>query len=157
MAPKTTKRSNPIPDEEPFPESKAPDSVKKGTNDSQKSQDARKKAIADGKLKNQQHLLLFSDGTGKDAGYAGSAKSNVYRLFKLAGGLDPDGRAQTTFYQQGLGTDPEYNENLSKTMVDSIAKWAGNGAGHGKFPSAFLCLFYVFFNKTIKESRKISH
>lgn len=143
MAPKTTKRSDTIPDEEPFPESNAPDSVKKGTNDSQKSQDARKKAITDGKLKNQQHLLLFCDGTGKDAGDAGSAKSNVYRLFKLVGGLDPDGRAQSTFYQQGLGTDPEYNENMNnigKSTKDFVAKVAGNAGGHGKISQDFRML-----------------
>ncbi|CAG8949666.1 hypothetical protein HYFRA_00003984 [Hymenoscyphus fraxineus] len=152
------KKSDPVPDEEEFTPPKSPtESVKKGTNDSQKSQDARKKAIADSKLKNQQHLLLFCDGTGKDAGDAGSAKSNVYRLFKLIGGLDPDGRAQATFYQQGLGTDPEYNEGLGgigKTTLDFVAKVAGNAGGHGIEDN--IALMYYLICTKLKEGDKLS-
>jgi hypothetical protein len=74
------------------------------------------------------NILMFTDGTTNNALDISKEKTNVYRLFKCIAPTDATGREQLAFYQQGIGTTPEFQGGI----FNGLYKGWDSGTGNGK-------------------------
>lgn len=71
-------------------------------------------------------ICIYSDGTGQAGGDNPIHWTNVYRLYKFTRAISP---AQIAFYDPGLGSDPDLQEEAG--LFSGLHKWVSQATGLG--------------------------
>lgn len=72
-------------------------------------------------------ICIFADGTGQAGGANPVDWTSVYRLFVNTRDIDPQG--QLCFYDPGLGSDPDGEEEPS--LLGGLSRWLAKALGAG--------------------------